>query len=151
MQLRIFIQILYYNGQRDEFCKNKTKIDLPAQYSMYFLVIDAEVLYIIVSIKLHIGNDMDKGHYVCDVLDYNTGTWWDCDDAKITQYSGYPMNVYDNLSIDNEQKKGKMLLWMDQIGFCQCYKFKNTFLNQVPTILLQGNWYPKGWKILSIE
>ena len=28
-----------------------------------------EVLYIIGSIKLHIGNDMDKGHCVCDVLD----------------------------------------------------------------------------------
>ena len=47
---------------------------------------------------------MDKGHYFCDVLDYNTGTWWNCDDATITQYSGYPMNVYDNLSIDSKQK-----------------------------------------------
>ena len=28
----------------------------------------AEVIYILVSIKLHIGNDMDEGHYVCDVL-----------------------------------------------------------------------------------
>ena len=45
---------------------------LPAQYSMSFPGKHAEVLYIIVSIKLHIGNDMDKGHYVCDVLDYNT-------------------------------------------------------------------------------
>ena len=41
-----------------------------------------EVLYIIVYINLHIGNDMDKGHHVCDVLDYNTGTWWNCDDEK---------------------------------------------------------------------
>ena len=38
------------------------------------------VLYIIVSIKLHIGNDMDKGHYACYVLDYNTGTWLNFDD-----------------------------------------------------------------------
>ena len=52
-----------------------------------------EVLYIIVSIKLHIGNDMDKVHYVCDVLYYNSGTWWNCDDATITQYPGYPKNV----------------------------------------------------------
>ena len=41
-----------------------------------------EVLYILASIKLHIGNDMDKGHYVCDLLDHNTGTWWNCDDEK---------------------------------------------------------------------
>ena len=39
-------------------------------------------LYIIVSIKIHIGNDMDEVKYVCDVLDYNTGTWWNCDDEK---------------------------------------------------------------------
>ena len=63
------------------FCKNKTKIALPAQYSMPFPD-KPEVLYILVSIKLHIGNDMDKGRYVCDVLDYNTGTWWNCDDEK---------------------------------------------------------------------
>ena len=59
-----------------------------------------EVIYIIVSIKLHIGNGLDKGKYVCDVLYYNTRTWWNCDDEKITQYPGYPMNVYNDLSID---------------------------------------------------
>ena len=58
-----------------------------------------EVIYILFSIKLHIGNDMDKGHYVCDLLDYNTGTWKNCDYKTITQYTGYPMNVYDELSI----------------------------------------------------
>ena len=60
-----------------------------------------EVLYILVYIKLRIGNDMDIGHYVCDVLDYNTGTWRNFDDEKITQYPGYPMNVYNDLSIDS--------------------------------------------------
>ena len=63
------------------------------------------VLYILVSIKPNIGNDMDQGHYACDVLDYNTGTWWNCDDKKITQYQGYPMNVYNYLSSDKKQKK----------------------------------------------
>ena len=61
---------------------------------------NVEVLYIIFSIKINIGKDMDKGHYVCDVLDYNTGIWWNCDDETITQYPGYPMNVYNDLSID---------------------------------------------------
>ena len=62
-----------------------------------------EVLYIIVSIKLHTGNDMDNSHYVCDVLEYNTGTWWNCDDEIITQYPGYPMNLYNDLSIDKNK------------------------------------------------
>ena len=46
-----------------------------------------------------------KGHYVCGVLDYNTRTWWNFDDEIITQYPGYTMNVYDDLSIDKKQKK----------------------------------------------
>ena len=43
---------------------------------------------------------MDKGHYVCDVLEYITGTWWNCNDDTITQYPEYPMNVYDELLTD---------------------------------------------------
>ena len=41
-----------------------------------------EAVYILVAIKLHAGNDINSGNYVCDVLDYNTGTWWNCDDNK---------------------------------------------------------------------
>ena len=62
-----------------------------------------DVIYIIVSIKPHIGNDMDKVHYVCDVLDYNTRTWWNCDYETITQYPVYPMNLYNDLSIDKNK------------------------------------------------
>ena len=53
---------------------------------------------------------MYSGHYVCDILDYNTGTWWNCDNEQITKYSGYPKNVYDNLSKENEQQKGDNLI-----------------------------------------
>ena len=86
--------------------KIKQKIALPAQYSTSFPD-NPEVLYILVSIKLHIGYDVDKGHYVCDVLDYNTGTRRNCYDETITQYPGYPMNVHNDLSSDKKQKKGK--------------------------------------------
>ena len=68
----------------------------------------AEVIYILVYTKLHIGNDIDKGHYACDLLDYHKGTWWNCDDDTITQYLGYPMNVYDDLSTDKIKKGGKV-------------------------------------------
>ena len=56
-----------------------------------------EVLYILISIKHHICNDMDKGHYVCDLLDYNTRRWCNCDDETITQYPAYPSTVYNDL------------------------------------------------------
>ena len=100
MQLRISLQRSNFNSEKNEFWKNKTKISLTAQYSMSFPDKHPEVLYILVSIKLNIFNDMNKGHYVCDVLYYNTGTWWNCDDETTTQYLGYPLNVYDDLSID---------------------------------------------------
>ena len=50
---------------------------------------------------------MDQGHYICDVLDYSTGTWWKCDDEIVTKYPGYPMNVYNEVSSDKKHKKGK--------------------------------------------
>ena len=75
-----------------------------AQYSISFPGKHDEVHTILVSIKLHIGNDMYRGQYVCDVLYYNTVTWCNCDDYTINKYSGYPKNVYDNLSKENEQK-----------------------------------------------
>ena len=32
---------------------------------------------------------MNNGHYYCGVLDYNTGTWWGCDDDNISEFSVY--------------------------------------------------------------
>ena len=39
-----------------------------------------------------------------------------------------------------------MFFWKYQIGLCQYYIFKKTFLYQETTILLQGNQYPNIWK-----
>ena len=105
IQLRISLQRSHYNAKNNIFCKNKTKIALPDQYSMSFPNYP-KVLYILVYIKLHIGNDMEQGHYVCDVLYYNTGAWWYCNDEIVTEYPGYSMNVYNELSSDKKQKIG---------------------------------------------
>ena len=107
MQLRIIIQRSGYNYERDEYCKNKTEIALPAQYSMSFPAIESEVLYIIVSVKLNIGKDVDKGHYLCGVLYHNTGILWSFDDDTISQYPGYPMNLYDVFLIVKKERKLK--------------------------------------------
>ena len=42
---------------------------------MSFLGEHYKVVYIIVSINIYVGKDMDSYHYVYDVLDLNTGTW----------------------------------------------------------------------------
>ena len=73
------------------------------------------MIYVLVSIKYYIGNDMDQGHYICDVLDYSTGTWWKYDDEIITKYPGYSMNVYDELdAIQKIKQKVKDKICMDQ-------------------------------------
>ena len=62
MNLRIFIQRSECNVKKDEYYKNKTKIDLPSQYSISFPGKHSEVVYIIVSIRLNICKDMDSDH-----------------------------------------------------------------------------------------
>ena len=108
----------------------------------------AEVLFVLVSINVNIGNDIYKGQYVCDILDYNTATWCNFDDDTITQYPGYAINVYDDLSIDKKKEK---CVWMDQIGLLPCYILKNKFLHRSPTLLLQGSQYQKILSILRIQ
>ena len=73
MRLRISLQRYNYNIEKNIFCKNKTKIALPAQYSLSFPD-NPEVLSILVSINLNSGNDIDKGYRVFDVLDHKIGT-----------------------------------------------------------------------------
>ena len=68
MQLRISLQRSEYNVETDSFCKNKTKIALSAHY-LLSCPNSPKVIYVLVSIKYHIGNDLDQRHYVCDVLD----------------------------------------------------------------------------------
>ena len=50
---------------------------------------------------------MDSGQYICDVLYYNTGTWWRCDYDIVMNFVGYPENGYDDLSYENEHNHGK--------------------------------------------
>ena len=66
-----------------------------------------EVVYILVSINICVGTDMDSGPYICEVLYNNTETCCRFDDDTITNYSGYLENVYYDLSHENEQKRGK--------------------------------------------
>ena len=86
--------------------KIKIKISLPSQYSVYFSYSDDEGVYIMVSIKIHVGKDMDSVHYYWDALYSNTETCWRCDDAKIMYFRGYSGNVYNELLHGNEQKTG---------------------------------------------
>ena len=99
----------------DEYWKIKTNITLPSQYSIKFSGIDNGLVYVLVSIKIRVVKNMDSGHLVCYVLDYNSGKWQRCEYDKITNFRGYPENVYDELLHENKQNQGKYILWKYQI------------------------------------
>ena len=123
--------------------KIKQKFPFEPKKYMSFPDKHPEVIYILVSIKLHIGNDTDKGHYICDVLDYNTETWCNCDDDRRTQHPGYPMNVYDSLSIDEKkEKKKKKCAWMNQIVLCQFNTLKKNLASSTYYFII-GKSAPK--------
>ena len=72
---------------------------------MPFSGINDEVVYILVSININQGKDMDSVNYYCDALDYKTGTWWICDYGTILEFSGYPDSVYDELLHEDMRKR----------------------------------------------
>ena len=88
------------------------KITVLDQYSISFPGEDTEVIFILLSINIRNGNDVYSGHWVSDVLYYNTETWWSSYDDTITKYSEYLNNLYDNLSMVNEPKKGFFSGWI---------------------------------------
>ena len=64
------------------------------------------------------------------------------------QYPGYPMNVYNDLSIGLKKNKGGKCVWMDQIGLCPCCILNKKILNLSLALLLQGSQYRKRLNIL---
>ena len=43
---------------------------------------------------MHDGEYLDCGNYVSDVLDANTGIWWNFNDDNITEISDFTEGVY---------------------------------------------------------
>ena len=57
---------------------------------------------------MHEGNTTCSVKYYCDMLCFNTVTWWPCDDYNITPFIVLPDNVYyyasDHTTDKNEKK-----------------------------------------------
>ena len=83
-------------------------------------------------------------------MDYNTGSWYNCDYNTITNYSGYPENVYGDLSNENEQKRGKYIMNGSYRIVSMLY-IKEKFLQTAHTISVLVSQYPKILKILRRE
>ena len=46
-----------------------------------------------VSIVMPYGYSMSSSNYYCDILNFKTGKWLQCDDDTITQLTGLPDNM----------------------------------------------------------
>ena len=69
-----------------------------------------KISYILVSLIMRDGDSLDCGHYFSNCFDVNTGIWWHCDDANITEISGFPKRVYtrDSHKQTNKNTKGDL-------------------------------------------
>ena len=73
------------NVETMAYSKNKSRIVIPNDY--LFNIYNKQVynIYSLVSIIYHDGNSMSTGHYYSDILEFNTGVWWQFNDDSMTQ------------------------------------------------------------------
>lgn len=77
----LFIQLLRYVYDKNTYAKTKlmTPLTFPSA-----ITLGAEQ-YTLVAVLYHKGTSAYGGHYVCEVLRWDDGSWWLCDDEVITQ------------------------------------------------------------------
>ena len=83
---------------------------------------------------------MSPGHYLCDILDFNTGIWWCCDDDNITKLIRMPVNIYNVVpypTTGNKQKNCDERFWED----CFYVVYKNMFQYQRVIHLLWSDMF----------
>ena len=59
--------------------KSKTEITFPNELKLP----NSKEVYHLVAVVYHVGNSAHNGHYVNEVLDWETGEWFFCDDDVV--------------------------------------------------------------------
>ena len=72
MVLRILLQIKHDNWKTKSSKKN-LRMEITSEYPFNFPQEMENVTYTLVFVNDHDGNSMSPGHYLCDILDFNTG------------------------------------------------------------------------------
>ena len=71
-----------------EVIKSEHKVAIP--FLLYKIPsINDKISYTLVSLIRNGGDSLDGGNCVSDVFGANTGIWWHCDDANITEISAF--------------------------------------------------------------
>ena len=68
-----------------------------------------DVKYSLVSANYHNWISNNTGHYLCDILEFDPGIWWRCDDDTITHLRGMTDNFYSVAPYLISGKKSKKL------------------------------------------
>ena len=77
----LFLQLLRYYFDRKTFEKKKSISNVVIPNTVR-LTPDGED-YVLVAVLYHVGISAYGGHYVSDILDWNCGQWWFCDDEFV--------------------------------------------------------------------
>ena len=85
--LRIIPQRTQYNRKTHITIKNNPRTEIPSEYSFKFPEDMADVTHSLVSVHCYYDGTSNKNsHYLCDILDFNNGISWRCDDDTITKF-----------------------------------------------------------------
>ena len=91
------IQLARYIFDLKTFRKRKlmNKILLPKWLHLKTTSGDTSVKYLLYAVQNHRGSSAYTGHYVAEVMDWTTGTWFEYDDDKVSLLKHGPHNSYD--------------------------------------------------------
>lgn len=108
LPLVLNLQLARYIFDMKTFRKQKllNKILLPK--SLELDVKDTgNVKYILCAIQNHKGGSAHTGHYIAEVMDWSTGSWYEFDDDKVSFLEHGPNSTYDPIEA-RESKKVKL-------------------------------------------
>ena len=122
------LEFLFQRGSYDitsgVALKNELKFAIPSEYLWKQPSSNENISYTLVSLIKHDGDSLDFGHYVSDIFDSITGTWWHCDDDSITQISDLPKGFYYRETHKLTKKKKEINARINRFIFCCLYQNK---------------------------
>ncbi|KAL7543867.1 hypothetical protein ACHAXR_013239 [Thalassiosira sp. AJA248-18] len=97
------IQLARYVFDRETLSKRKltTKVLLPKSLEIPGSSTNKRARYLLCSVQNHLGNSAHGGHYVADVMDWATGTWYEFNDENVAILEDGPKSSFDPSEIDN--------------------------------------------------
>ena len=95
------LQLLRYVYDKTTWTKRKVKTEITFPDKINLPYCDEE--YHLVGIIYHVGNSAHNGHYVTEVLDWESGGWYFCDDDTVVPVPYIPTSKSKEISPSNNE------------------------------------------------